>query len=284
VPAGADGGGAPGPVVDAEPLSPRNARVATLGRLARQRRARDAEGCFVIDGPVLLADAVRDGVVVTDVFVDPEAGDRPDVAVAVAAAVAVGARAWSVTGGLRPHVEVTTPHGVAAVARRPEAVTAARGSAALHVVLVGVADPGNVGTLLRTAEAVGATALVIGEGTADPWAPKVVRASAGSVWRVPLRSGPIAESLDDLADQGVQRIGTSGTDGTAPHRLDLTGPVALVLGNEAHGLPDAVAGGIDTWAALPMEGAVESLNVAVAGSVLAFEVVRQRAVAAEGSR
>jgi RNA methyltransferase, TrmH family len=256
--------------------------VAALARLARQRRARDAEDRFVIDGPVLLADAVRDGVGFEDVFVDPDAGDRADVVAAVAAAVAAGARAWSVTGGLRPHVEVTTPHGVAAVTRRPRPdVAADGGSAALHVVLVGVADPGNVGTLLRTAEAVGATSLVIGEGTADPWAPKVVRASAGSVWRVPLRSGPIAESLDDHADQGVQRVGTSGTDGIAPHRLDLTGPVALVLGSEAHGLPADLAGSIDTWASLPMEGAVESLNVAVAGSVLAFEVVRQRAAAAE---
>jgi RNA methyltransferase, TrmH family len=252
--------------------------VAALGRLARQRRARDAEDRFVIDGPVLVADAVRDGLVVEDVFVDPEAIERPDVAAAVDAAVAGGARAWSVTGGLRSHVEVSTPHGLAAVARRPiVTVDATRGSPALHVVLVGVADPGNVGTLLRTAEAVGAAGLVVGEGTADPWAPKVVRASAGSVWRVPLRSGPIDGLLADLGRSGVQRVGAAGGVGVAPDQLDLTGPVALVLGSEAHGLPDEVAAAIDSWASLPMEGAVESLNVAVAGSVLAFEVVRQRA-------
>lgn len=250
-----------------------------LGRLARQRRARDVEGRFVVDGPVLLGDAVRDGVVVEDVFVDPEATSRPEVEAAVAAAVAAGARAWTVTGGLRPHVDVATPHGVAAVARRPEGITRpGRGTAPLHVVLVGVADPGNVGTLLRTAEAVGAASLVVGEGTADPWAPKVVRASAGSVWRVPLRAEPVGEALERLAVEGVARVGTSGGDGVAPHLLDLRGPVALVLGNEAHGLSAAVAPGIDSWATLPMEGSVESLNVAVAGSVLAFEVVRQRAV------
>jgi TrmH family RNA methyltransferase len=144
---------------------------------------------------------------------------------------------------------------------------------------VGVADPGNLGTLLRTAEAVGAVELVVGEGTADPWAPKVVRASAGSVWRVPLHHGPVDAVLADLGASGVRRVGTAGAGGVAPHRLDLTGPVALVLGSEAHGLPDEVADGIDSWASLPMEGAVESLNVAVAGSVLAFEVVRQRAEA-----
>lgn len=267
---------------DLEPLSPRNARVAALGRLTRQRRARDAEDRFVVDGPVLLAEAVRDGVTVEDVFVDPDAAERPDVAAAVAAAAAAGARAWAVTGGLRAHVDVTTPHGLAAIARRPAAdVTPPGGIAPLHVVLVGVADPGNVGTLLRTAEAVGATSLVVGEGTADPWAPKVVRASAGSVWRVPLRSGPVDDVLAELGRAGVRRVGAAGGVGEAPHRLDLTGPVALVLGSEAHGLPASVTGDIDSWASLPMEGAVESLNVAVAGSVLAFEAVRQRAVAAE---
>lgn len=238
----------------------------------------------MVDGPVLVGDAVRDGVVVEDVFVDPAAVDRPDVVAAVGAAVARGARAWSVTGGLRSQVDVATPHGLAAVARRPiVAVDAARGSPALHVVLVGVADPGNVGTLLRTAEAVGAAGLVVGDGTADPWAPKVVRASAGSVWRVPLRHEPIDDVLAELGRAGVQRVGTAGVGGVAPHRLDLTGPVALVLGSEAHGLPATVAGAIDSWASLPMEGAVESLNVAVAGSVLAFEVVRQRAASVEGA-
>jgi TrmH family RNA methyltransferase len=254
--------------------------VAALARLARQRKVREAEDRFVVDGPVLLADAVRDGLVVEDVFVDPSSVDEPAVAAAVAAAVDAGARAWAVTGGLRAHVDVTTPHGVATIARRPlrDSSSAAGGSPALHVVLVGVADPGNVGTLLRTAEAVGAASLVVGEGTADPWAPKVVRASAGSVWRVPLVPGPVDDVLAGLGDDGVQRVGTAGSSGTAPDRIDLTGPVALVLGSEAHGLPTAVTDRIDTWASLPMEGAVESLNVAVAGSVLAFEVVRQRSV------
>lgn len=277
--------------MDLEPLSPRNARVAALGRLTRQRRAREADGLFVVDGPVLLADAVRDGIVVTDVFVDPADADRPEVATAVRAATATGARPWSVTGGLRPHVDVATPHGLAAVARRPAPAADGEGSgdggagdAALHVVLVGVADPGNVGTLLRTAEAVGASSLVVGEGTADPWAPKVVRSSAGSVWRVPLRTGPVAPVLDELGGAGVLRVGAAGGVGVAPHELALDGPVALVLGSEAHGLPDDLAGSIDSWASLPMEGAVESLNVAVAGSVLAFEAVRQRTVRPDPGR
>lgn len=270
---------APGSVAP-EPLSSRNPRVAHLARLVRQRRARDADAAFVLDGPVLLTDAISSGVRVVDVFTAPGGLDDPAVASAVAVAVGAGARAWEVTGGLSAHVDVATPHGLAAVAHRPEVVAAPGGRADLHVVLVGVADPGNVGTLVRTAEAVGATRVVVAEGTADPWSPKVVRSSAGSVWRVPLDRSPAAEALEALRTTGVLRVGTAGDGGARPERLDLTGPVALVLGNEAHGLPEDLAGHIDSWASLPMEGAVESLNVAVAGSVLAFEVVRQRGLEA----
>ena len=267
-------------------LSPRNDRVVGLRRLSRERRARAAEGRFVLDGPTLLTEALAAGIAVDDVFVDPEAADRPEIEWAVGRAAAAGARTWSVTGGLAGHVEPKTPNGTAAVAHIPTSAPtpsgAAGGSPALHVVLVGVNDPGNVGTLLRTAEAVGATSLVLTDGSVDPWAPKVVRSSAGSVLRVPVRSGPAGPVLDDLAAAGVTRVGTAGAGGLAPDGLDLTGPVALVLGSEAHGLPDEVEALVDAWASLPMQGAVESLNVAVAGSVLAFEVVRQRAAAAVG--
>lgn len=270
-------------------LSPRNARVVRLGRLARQRRLRTVEGVFVLDGPTLLTDAVRAGLVVEEVFVEPGADERPEVAAAVAAAVEVGADAWLLTGGLRGHVEPTTPNGVAAVARIPTPAPPDLGpaegdDAPLHLVLVGVADPGNVGTLLRTAEAVGASSVVLTDGSVDPWAPKVVRASAGSVLRVPVRTGEARVELEGLAAHGVRRVGTAGTRGRAPDQLDLTEPVALVLGSEAHGLGDSLADAIDAWASLPMAGEVESLNVAVAGSVLAFEVVRQRAVASLAAR
>ncbi len=262
------------------PLSARNARVVELGRLVRQRRARAEAESFVLDGPVLLADAVRAGLQVREVFVDPDARGRADVDDAVAAAVATGASAWMVEGGLRGHVEPRTPNGVAAVARIPSpAPPPGDGSVALHLVLVGVSDPGNLGTLLRTAEAVGAASVVLTEGSVDPWAPKVVRASAGSVLRVPVTTEAAADVLADLGRRGVTRLGTQGAGGEAPQDLDLTGPVALVLGSEAHGLPVEVEGSIDRWVTLPMAGEVESLNVAVAGSVLAFEVVRQRASA-----
>ena len=193
--------------------------------------------------------------------------------------MAAGARAWVLTGGLRGHVEPRTPHGVAAVARIPPAASDAGRD--LVLVLAGVSDPGNLGTLLRTAEAVDA-AVVLTEGSVDPWSPKVVRASAGSVLRVPVATRPAPEALDALAAAGLALVGTRSRGGARPEALDLRAPVALVLGGEAHGLPAEVEERIERWATLPMVGRVESLNVAVAGSVLAFEAVRQRATPTPG--
>jgi len=256
-------------------LAPRNPRVVRLGRLSRERKVRRAEGRFVIDGPTLLADALAAGVEVEECFVEPGALDREPVASAVAAATAAGARVDEVRGGLGGHLDVATPNGVAAVAVVPE-VSATSTGPALDLVLIGVADPGNAGTLLRTAEAVGARSVVLTDGSVDPFSPKVVRASAGSVMRMAVSSGAPAAVLARLGDEGVLRVGTRGSDGLPPEAVDLTGPVALVLGNEAHGLPADVEAMVEAWTALPMVGAVESLNVAVAGSVLAFEVARQR--------
>lgn len=133
-----------------------------------------------------------------------------------------------------------------------------------------VADPGNLGTLMRTAEACGAHAVVVTPDTVDPYSPKVVRASAGSLFRIPV----VAATLADVRQRGLATVGTSSHHGDVYTEVDLRAPVALVLGNEAHGL--AADAEVDTWVTIPLAGEAESLNVAMAGTVLAFEVVRQR--------
>jgi TrmH family RNA methyltransferase len=131
-----------------------------------------------------------------------------------------------------------------------------------------LADPGNAGTIIRTAEAAGADAVVLTPGSVDPFNPKVVRASAGSLFRLPV----VEATLESL--EGFRRLGTSS------HRGDLYtdpvyhGRVAVVVGNEAHGLADDAA--VDHWITIPHAGPAESLNVAMAATVLAFEVARQR--------
>ena len=145
------------------------------------------------------------------------------------------------------------------------------------LVLCAVADPGNAGTLLRMAEASGVGAVLFCDGSVDPFAPKCVRASAGSIFHVPVVSGgkPV-QVLEAIGGRGVQRLGTDAHRGKPYDESDLTGPFALVLGNEAHGLPAEIAEQLDSWVHVPMAGDVESLNVAMAGSVICFEAARQR--------
>ena len=146
----------------------------------------------------------------------------------------------------------------------------------LYLVLDGLQDPGNVGTLIRTAEAVGATEVLLSRTSADPYSPKVVRSTMGTIFRVPVRvCEDLPGAVEELKKTGVVVYGThlSGTDF---YENDLTGPVAFLIGNEGKGLTDEVAATADRLLRIPMEGQVESLNAAVSGSVVAYEAYRQR--------
>lgn len=184
-------------------------------------------------------------------------------------------------GSLARAVDMVTPQSLAAVAQlrdlgldellgevdRPE----------LMVVLVAVNDPGNAGTLLRSAEAAGAGAVVFCDDSVDPYNPKCVRASAGSLFRLPVvRAADAAETLAALRGRGIRCVGTVTQDAAPYDLVDWTGPAAVVLGNEAHGLPPAVEPELDEMVTIPMRRSVESLNVAMAGTLVCFEAARQR--------
>ena len=161
-----------------------------------------------------------------------------------------------------------SPQPVLAVfMQRPQALPP---GATFVIVADRVSDPGNAGTIIRSAEAAGAHAVVLTEGSVDPYNPKVVRATAGSLFRIPV----VAASFADLRSLGLQVLATSSHQGAAYTATDLTGPVAIVVGSEAHGVPADAA--VDGWITIPHAGAAESLNVAMAATVLAFEVARQR--------
>jgi TrmH family RNA methyltransferase len=254
--------------------------VQRLRRLSGRRSARLEEGAFVIDGPVLLGEALAAGVTIEEVF----ATERADPAL-LAAAEQAGARIRTVTAEvLARAVDTVTPNGLAAVARRVEvrlddAVTAAA-TGPLSLVLVDVADPGNAGTLLRAAEAAGAAAVLFCGTSVDPSNGKCVRASAGALFHLPVTSGAAAvRVLEALGAAGVRRVAAVVGDGVPYDRADLTGPVAIVLGSEAHGLAPEVLAQVDEPLSIPMAGRSESLNVAMAGSVLCFEALRQRRIA-----
>jgi TrmH family RNA methyltransferase len=235
----------------------------------------------VIDGPVLVAEALDAGVVLTEAFVDAEAADDRVTAVADrlgAAGIPVRELA---AGVLASAVDTVTPHGLAAVAHRPPPAEALYGAAAgrrpFVLVLAGVADPGNAGTLLRSAEAAGATAVVAAAGSVDLFGPKTVRSAAGALFRVAVTEGvEPGPTKAALAAAGVTVVGTAVDAGTPYDRADLRRPFALVLGNEAHGVAPEWADLVDEWVRIPMAGPTESLNVAMAGTVVCFEAARQR--------
>jgi TrmH family RNA methyltransferase len=183
-------------------------------------------------------------------------------------------------GGVHRYTDVMTPQGVVALAKMPTLTVddaLEQASDAPVLVLCGVSDPGNAGTLVRIAEAAGVGAVLFCDGSVDPFAPKCVRASAGSIFHVPVVSGgnPV-HVLEAIGGRGGHRLGTGARRGKPYDETDLTGPFALVLGNEAHGLSPEVADHLDGWLHIPMAGDVESLNVAMAGSVICFEAARQR--------
>jgi TrmH family RNA methyltransferase len=225
----------------------------------------------------LLADAVAAGVAIEAVFAEPAAREQ------ARALVGDGVPVYTVSDRtLASAADPVTPQGLAAIARRPEidldvVLRRSLDTRRPVLVLVDVSDPGNLGTLIRVAEAAGAAAVLSCAGSADPWSPKVVRASAGALFRVDVVSGgePV-QVVGRAGALGLRRVGTAAGRGVPHDRADLTGAFALVLGNEARGLSPPVVDAVDEWVHIEMDGRVESLNVAMAGAVLCFEARRQR--------
>jgi RNA methyltransferase, TrmH family len=222
-----------------------------LGR----RSSRYEEGVFVVEGIGLLRQALDAGWQVESCFVAPDTVVDVDVPYEVLAPNVIERVA-----------STESPQPVlAVVAMRPMELP---GDATFVLVADRLSDPGNAGTIIRSAEAAGVNGVVLTPGSVDPYNPKVVRASAGSIFRVPV----VEAALDSLS--GFRRLGTSSHRGDVYTDPVYHGRVAVVVGNEAHGLADDAA--IDQWITIPHAGPAESLNVAMAATVLVFEVARQR--------
>lgn len=261
-------------------LAASNRRVRELRRLLGRRSARHDAGRFVLEGPTLIADSLSRGVSPETVFVADDAG--PDLAEVADAAAAAGSQVHRVAPGVLDGLgEVVTPRPILAVAplvpASLEAVIARAVERRRHVILLDeVRDPGNLGTIMRAAEASGAAGVVCSPGTVDPWSPKVVRSSAGAVLGVPVVLGEgTLPAVASLQRAGVPTWATVVDGGTPLDEVDPGGPVAFLLGNEAHGLePDTIAV-VGRSVTIPMEGRVESLNVAMAATILCFEAGRR---------
>jgi TrmH family RNA methyltransferase len=144
------------------------------------------------------------------------------------------------------------------------------------VVIAGLQDPGNLGTILRSAEAFGSAGVILGEGTVSPFNAKVVRASAGSIFRVPVIRGKLDAVCSQLRAQEIRLVATSSHKGATLGEARLTGPVAMFIGNEGSGLPRDLVTRMDEVVVIPHAPQVESLNAGVATSILLYEAARQR--------
>jgi TrmH family RNA methyltransferase len=175
-------------------------------------------------------------------------------------------------------VATEQPQGIAALVHPPafSSDMLFRDATPLVLVLAGLQDPGNVGTLLRSAEAFAASGVLLLPGTASPWNPKALRASAGSAFRVPAIPATEGEALHLLAGHKVPAIAAVARAGTPMGKAPLAGPCALLIGNEGAGLSDALIAAAAHRITIPMPGNVESLNAAIAGSLLLYEAARQR--------
>lgn len=175
-----------------------------------------------------------------------------------------------------------TPQGVAALVRFREFSLediVQRLQVGPVIVVVGLQDPGNLGTILRSAEAFGSAGVVLGEGTVSPFNSKLIRASAGSVFRLPVFSAK-AGGMESVATQlragSVRLIATSSHKGTPLDQARLTDPCAVFIGSEGSGLPRTLMAQVDELIAIPHTPQVESLNAGVAGSIVLYEAARQR--------
>jgi TrmH family RNA methyltransferase len=177
-------------------------------------------------------------------------------------------------------VSTETPQGVAALVR-PKAfsldeILKAPAEDLLIIGLAGVQDPGNVGTIIRSAEAFSARAVLLGEKTASHWNAKAVRASAGSAFRQPLLRVALKDTVGVLKQHGMKVVATSSHKGRPLDQLDLTGPLALVIGSEGAGVPADILAQADELITIPHSPRVESLNAGIAASILLYEAGRQR--------
>jgi TrmH family RNA methyltransferase len=257
--------------------SRQNALVKEL-RAAFQRGRRTEEGYCAVDGVRLLEEAIRSRVRFRAVFFSQSARDR---APRLLAQIGHDVETLLLPDDVfHSAVSTETPQGVAALVkwkeRKLDEVLAATEPLLLYAA--GIQDPGNLGTMIRSAEAFGARVLMLGPGTVSPFNPKVIRASAGSLFRLPVfhveQSGA---ALEKMREKGVRFLATSSHKGKPVAEADLKGPLCFFLGREGTGLPRELLKEMDETLAIPHSPRVESLNAGVAASILLYEASRQRA-------
>ncbi|WP_052810043.1 TrmH family RNA methyltransferase [Streptomonospora alba] len=259
--------------------SARSPRIKGARRLAK-RAFRRRERRFLAEGPQAVREALAAPGRVHELFATAEAAQRH--ADLIEAADAHGAAVHRVTLEVMTELAQTvTPQGLLAVCDFVDVELSGIGPARLVAVLSHVRDPGNAGTVVRTADAAGADAVVFTDASVDPYNGKCVRASAGSLFHLPVVVGvPVAEAVRHLRGAGARVFAADGGGNHDLHAAadlgELDGPVGWVFGNEAWGLPEETVALTDGAVAVPIYGGAESLNLATAAAVCLYTTARQQ--------
>jgi RNA methyltransferase, TrmH family len=255
--------------------SRQNARIKEL-RAGLSRGARTTHNHIAIEGLHLVQEAARSGLKLHTVFVRRGSEGLLEQLALGGELSLNGAEVLSVAEEVFLSAAMTEhPQGIAALVEAPEfTVQATLRGTPLVVIAAGLQDPGNLGALVRSAEAFGATGMILLPGTVSLWNAKTLRASSGSAFRLPVVALAADAAFAALRAEGVRIFAAVARDGAS--QADLRGPSALLVGNEGAGLPNAWLANADSRVTIPCPGAVESLNAAIAGSVLLYDAMRQR--------
>jgi RNA methyltransferase, TrmH family len=253
--------------------SRQNARVKEL-RAGLSRGMKTAHDHIAVEGLHLVQEAVKSGLKLDTVFLLEGREELAQQFPSTNAEILILSQEVFASAAMTEH-----PQGVAALVEAPQfkmqaMFPAAGGPAPLVILAGGLQDPGNLGTLVRSAEAFGATGMILLPGTVSLWNAKTLRASSGSAFRLPVVALAVGDAFHALRDHGVRILAAVARAGDG--ETDLRGPTALLIGNEASGLPEDWIARADARVTIPFTGAVESLNAAIAGSVLLYDAMRQR--------
>lgn len=257
--------------------SRQNALVKDLRKAFTQGEP-TASGYIAVEGHRIIEEAIRSGLRFQAVFFsDAGSAHATRLLPQIASQVEVLLLPDDVFASA---VSTETPQGVAALVKlrghKFEDLLEQAGSAPLLVGVAGIQDPGNLGTIIRSAEAFGARAVLLGEKTVSHFNPKAVRASAGSLFREPLLRVKMTEAVPLLKQHGVRVLATSSHKGKPLHEADFTGAAMIVVGNEGAGVPQEILSLADELVTIPHSARVESLNAGIAASILLYEAARQR--------
>jgi len=250
-----------------------NAQMKYISLLQRKTSAREKDKSFVVEGVRLFSEVPRDllrKVYVSARFHKEEIEKYKDRFSGIEYEI-VEDRVFAAVS------DTQTPQGVLAIARMPQLKADKKSETGFYLYLDGISDPGNLGTIFRTAEAAGVSEIILSTDTVDLYNPKVVRSTMGSIFRMPHRvCEDLPGEIREMEANGVCCYVTTLAESEDYTRVSYTGRTGIVIGNEAHGVSAAVSEACGHHIRIPMDGSIESLNAAIACAVVLFEAARQR--------